>query len=86
MKNLFEHFETLNRQERESIATELANMYNELLRSEREYFARGRTAANRHAYHDINLAYMSVSGSLGTLQGVFNLLGIPFEYGQMIEI
>lgn len=85
MKNLFEHFETLSRQERESIATELVYMYNAAIDNEHETYATLRQAPKRE-YHSAQSNYFEALGKLSMLQGVFDLLGIPFECGQMIEI
>lgn len=85
MINLFEHFETLNRQERESIATELVYMYNAAIDNEHETYATLRRAT-KPEYHSAQANYYEAIGKLSMLQGVFDLLGIPFECGQMIEI
>lgn len=85
MKNLFEHFETLSRQERESIATELVYMYNAAIDNENETYAALR-CATKPEYHLAHTNYCEAVGKLSMLQDVFDLLGIPFECGQMIEI
>lgn len=74
MKNFFAHFETCNRQEREAIAAELIRMYNTAILNECELFAHGDA-----------VAYAEQVGKLAMLQGVFDVLGIEFEPGQLID-
>ena len=73
MKNIFAHFETCNRKEREDIAAELLRMYNTAILQECELFADG----------DV-VAYAEQVGKLAMIQGVFDVLGVEFVPGVII--
>ena len=71
---MFTYFESTNRQERESIATAIKNMYDACLRAENEAYARLREQDTRHN----QTAYAEAIGKVGAIQGMFELLRIPF--------
>lgn len=75
---MFEYFETTSRLEREEIAASLRRMYNAILEQEAEAWAKPQTLSAK-----LDLA--EAIGKLGTIQGIFEVLGIPFEYGRKFE-
>lgn len=75
MKNIFAHFETCSRQEREDIAAELVRMYNVAIDRENELFQHGDPCE-----------YAEQVGKLAMLQGVLDLLGVEFECGTKLEV
>ena len=77
---MFAYFETTSHQEREEIATQLQAMYNAILTEENETFSALREAAPE-AYPTAQIAHAESVGKLGTIQGLFDILGIRYEPG-----
>jgi hypothetical protein len=81
--SFFKYLEESTWQERESIANELKTMYNRILDDEQEYFALVREekkgSKNSHKY-------LEVVARLGTIQGIFEILHIDYEYGERFDL
>lgn len=79
MPNFFHHFETSTQAERAEMARNLQRLYNRFYNEENESFLALREAKGPEAYIDAQKRYASAVSKLGTIQAVFNELGIEFE-------
>lgn len=79
MANFFERFETSSQAEREEIAFNLQNLFNQFWIAEGEAFSALRLARGTDKYITAQKEYCYAMGKLGAIQSVFHELGIEFD-------
>ena len=79
MANFFERFETSTQAERAEMARNLQTLYNRFYNAENEAFLAMREAKSPGVYSDAAAAHRKAITQLGTIQAVFNELGIEFD-------
>lgn len=77
--DLFHRFETSSRAERADMARALMELYNQVVASENSAYSSMRNAKHPGIYGDAAAAHRKAIAQLGTIQAVFDVLGIDFE-------
>lgn len=79
---MFKNFETLSRTEREAKAEELKALYNEALKDEQKTFAEYRR--DKRSFNKKQSYFESVQ-RLGAITDIFDILGIEWDGGELIQ-
>lgn len=83
----FHRFETSCQAERADMARQLMALYNLVVSAEYESFMAMRNAKHPGIYGDAAAAHRKASDQLGTIQAVFDVLGIEYEpYTLFVEV
>lgn len=81
MATFFDRFETSSQAERAEMARNLQALYNQFCTAENESYLAMRSAKHPGPYGDAAAAHRKAMTQLGTIQAVFEELGIEYEPG-----